>query len=245
MTRLIQISDLHLLANSTDCLGAVNTQQSLEAVLQKVRLQQPDLIVMSGDLSQEGSLASYCRLAASVSDFTCPIYWVPGNHDDLENAYVGLTANHLIAGGAALLDGWQIIFLDSTAPGLDDGFLGTLDFAHLQRCLTQYPDREAVIVMHHHPVQIDCYMDAIKVINADRFLELLSLFPQIRLVLFGHIHQEFSLLHNGVHFLGAPSTCVQFAPRLAKFAIDTSATPGYRWVELTPEGNFSTGIMRI
>ena len=227
MTCLIQISDLHLYADSADRLGEVNTQATLEAVLQNVKQQQPELLVMSGDLSQDGSLAAYQRLAKTVAGINCPVYWIPGNHDDIENARAGLKGANLSAEGAVLINGWQIILLDSTAPGLDDGFIGTVDFEHLQHCLTRHLDIPTVIVMHHHPVAVGCYMDAIRVINAERFLATLAVFPQIRLVLFGHVHQEFTEIRNGIHFFGAPATCVQFVPRVEKFAIDTSVTPGY------------------
>ena len=245
MTCLIQISDLHLYADPADYLGEVNTQTSLEAVLERVKQQQPELLVMSGDLSQDGSLAAYQRLAKTVAEINCPIYWVPGNHDDIDNARQGLQGANLCADRSILINNWQIIFLDSTAPGLDDGFLGTVDFDHLRYCLTRYTDKPTLLVMHHHPLNVGCYMDAIRVINAEQFLAALPAFPQIRLVLFGHVHQEFAAIHNGIQFLGTPSTCVQFAPRVEKFAIDTSKTPGYRWIKLMPAGDFSTRIIRI
>ncbi|HVV67567.1 MAG TPA: metallophosphoesterase [Gammaproteobacteria bacterium] len=245
MTQLIQISDLHLYANANNCLDEINTQAALEAVLGHVQQQQPELLVMSGDLSQDGSLLSYQRLAKTVSAMHCPVYWVQGNHDDIDNASIGLKSTNLSADRTILINGWQIVLLDSTAPGLDDGFIGSVDFKHLKQCLIRHPNLPALIVMHHPPVAVGCYMDAVKVINDQQFLTSLYSFPQVRLVLFGHIHQEFQAIHQGIHFLGAPATSVQFVPQVEKFAIDTSLTPGYRWINLQPEGNFSTGIIRI
>ena len=51
-------------------------------------------------------------------------------------------------------------------------------------------------------------------------------------------------LHNNVRLMSSPSTCIQFLPHSKGFAIDT-ATPGYRWLELYPDGRIETGVERI
>jgi Icc protein len=58
------------------------------------------------------------------------------------------------------------------------------------------------------------------------------------------VHQDFSSQRNGVLLLGSPSTCIQFLPGSADFAIDP-LTPGFRWLELHPNGRIATGVERI
>ena len=41
--------------------------------------------------------------------------------------------------------------------------------------------------------------------------------------------------------LGSPSTCVQFIPGQDDFGID-ACPPGYRWLELLPNGEIKTGL---
>ena len=81
--RVVQLSDFHLFADTDGKLLGLNTQFSLEAVLDRVRREQPDmdLILATGDLSQDGSYESYQRLAKTLSGFRAPIYWLEGNHD--------------------------------------------------------------------------------------------------------------------------------------------------------------------
>ena len=57
---LVQISDSHLFAEADGTLLGMNTRESLQKVIELVRLQQPqiDLIIASGDISQDGTLDS-------------------------------------------------------------------------------------------------------------------------------------------------------------------------------------------
>jgi Icc protein len=87
-------------------------------------------------------------------------------------------------------------------------------------------------------------MDEIGLQNPSDLLEVCDRHPQIKLVLFGHIHQEFSHTRNGITYLGTPSTCIQFKPHTTKFTLDEKA-PGFRLITLRPDGTWETQIDRI
>jgi Icc protein len=87
-------------------------------------------------------------------------------------------------------------------------------------------------------------MDSMAVDNADHLLAIVERHPQVRGLLWGHIHQEFDHTRRGVRFLGSPSTCIQFIPNKHGFGVD-SAPPGYRWLILQPDGHIRTGIQRL
>lgn len=243
--RIIQLSDIHLFADRHDMLGGINTQASLEAILQDLQKNTKyDLLLLTGDLSQDGSAASYQRLAKTLAIMNCPVYWIPGNHDDLDVIQTSLSGDHIKNQRSLLWDNWQIILLDSMAPGLEDGFLADVDFDHLQSCLDRHPQHHTIIALHHHPLAVGCYMDEIMLINAQAFLDKLSSYPQIRAVIFGHVHQVYEQQIRDISFLSAPATCVQFLPNHEEFALDT-LMPGYRWIEFTKDGNFSSGVQRL
>lgn len=244
MIRLIQLSDPHILADAEQQLWETDTQASLEAVLAKAAALQPDLVILTGDLSQDGSASSYERLARILATLTCPAYWLLGNHDEPDIAQRHLVGANLHSDKAIVIGGWLIVLLDSRAPGLPDGFIGSVDFAHLHHCLHQHPDKPTLVMLHHPPIPIGCYMDAIRLINDTEFLAALAPYEQIRAVAFGHIHQEFTATLGGLQLLGAPSTCVQFMPRVGQFAVDTDVTPGFRWLELHSD-YLETGVLRI
>jgi len=81
--RVVQLSDCHLFADTQGKLLGLNTQFSLDKVLELIRGEQPspDLILATGDLSQDASFESYQRLEQALSGFPAPVYWLEGNHD--------------------------------------------------------------------------------------------------------------------------------------------------------------------
>lgn len=244
MIHFLQLSDLHLLPNPQQELNGINPQSTLTAVLESAQQQQPDFVILTGDIADTGALAAYQRLAHLLEILPCPVYWIAGNHDEIDEARLGLTGGRIRAEKLVQTENWQLILLDSRAPGLIDGFLGEVDFAHLKTSLAENPDKPTLVMLHHPPLPVGCeYMDQCRLINDQAFLATIDQYPQIRAVLFGHIHQEFAQTRNNVWFLGAPSTCVQFKPLQAQFAIDSALTPGYRWVKLHLQ--LETGIIRI
>jgi Icc protein len=88
-------------------------------------------------------------------------------------------------------------------------------------------------------------MDAIGLQNREALFAILDRHPQVKLVVFGHIHQAFDRSRRGVRYLGAPSTCVQFSPNSDEFAIDAEAQPGFRLLTLYPDGNYETSVQRV
>lgn len=72
MRRLIHISDLHF--------GRENPQV-VEALLEEIRLAAPDLVVISGDLTQRARTAQFEKAAEFLNRLTARYLVVPGNHD--------------------------------------------------------------------------------------------------------------------------------------------------------------------
>jgi Icc protein len=63
-------------------------------------------------------------------------------------------------------------------------------------------------------------------------------------VVWGHVHQAFEQRRNEVLLLATPSTCLQFLPGSERFAVE-QIPPGYRWLDLYPDGSLKTGIERL
>ncbi len=83
-----------------------------------------------------------------------------------------------------------------------------------------------------------------KLANAQDLFALLERFPQVKGVVYGHIHQTMDVKRNGIRFLGCPSTCFQFKRDSEEFALDFMPH-GYRWIELYPDGEIRTGVVRM
>ena len=66
-------------------------------------------------------------------------------------------------------------------------------------------------------------------------------FDNVRGMVWGHVHQAFDGMREGVMLMGTPSTCVQFEPGSTKFTLD-ERPPGYRWLHLYPDGRIDTRV---
>ncbi|MGH8459407.1 MAG: hypothetical protein ACRESV_08650, partial [Nevskiales bacterium] len=104
----------------------------------------------------------------------------------------------------------------------------------------------ALIAVHHPPVPVGSrWLDTMGLRNGPTLLRLVSLYPQVRAIVCGHIHQELDMSVNGVRVLATPSTCRQFLPHSESFAEDPDALPGYRCLWLYPSGRLRTQVVRV
>lgn len=245
--RVVQFSDSHLFESTDGKLLGLNTDDSLDRVLDLIAREQPamDLLLATGDLSQDASPAAYTRLLDKLKRFSgVPCYWLEGNHDVTGPMRASLPEPDKLSPCVAKLPGWDIVMLDSTIPHEVPGFLHEDDFEFLEAGLAAARDH-AIVCLHHQPVPMGCkWLDTQIVGSADRFFEIIDRYPNVRAVIWGHVHQEFDRVRNGVRLLAVPSTCVQFKPLSEDFAVDDAA-PGYRWLDLYPDGRIETGVSRV
>lgn len=246
--RLIQITDCHLGAQNNDELLGLNTDESLDDVLGLIAREQSkfDAMVCTGDIASSAEDGCYQRFVDHVHRyFSVPLGWLPGNHDSArvmrESAVTPKPESRVMR-----LGNWHIILLDSSVPGHVHGDLAPAELAFLARSLAAVGEREyALVMLHHQPVAVgSTWIDQYILRNADAFFALVDDCPAVKIVSWGHVHQDFSAERNGVQLLATPATSIQFKPRSDDFALD-QAQPGYRWFELAGDGAFSTGVSRV
>lgn len=140
---------------------------------------------------------------------------------------------------------WQILLLDSQVFGVPHGELSEFQLDWLETKLAAEPERHTLLLLHHHPLPAGCsWLDQHSLRNSAALDRVLAKFPRVKNLLCGHIHQEQDLDWNGRRMLATPSTCVQFKPHCANFTLDTIA-PGWRWLELHPDGTLTTEVCRL
>lgn len=242
--RIVQLTDCHLEQRAGGKLLGMDTDTSLEHVLQMVRSgPEPHLVLATGDLANHGSVAAYRRFYELMQGLSAPVFWLAGNHDD-QRAMERIANDGKPLIRRLLVGPWQILLLDSTVPGEVGGELGDAELDLLRACLQEGP-RPTLICLHHHPVPIGCaWLDEQMVSDAEQFLQILDGCDHVRALLWGHVHQELDRMHKELRLLCTPSTCIQFAPNSEGFAVDEVA-PGYRWLELHPDGRIDTGVRRV
>ncbi|MHA7879763.1 MAG: 3',5'-cyclic-AMP phosphodiesterase [Saccharospirillum sp.] len=244
---LVQITDSHLHASTEGTLLGMKTQLGLDMVLERVEAERPqiDLVLATGDIAQDGSVEAYQRFLNDMGRLQAPVRWTPGNHDNPDHMQQALVGRESTARPVFTTDQWVVILLDSTVRKKVHGHLAEDQLALLDRLLTQHADKHALVTLHHHPRPMGCtWIDKIGVNNADAFNAVIQRHKNVRLVLWGHVHQHSDTTVDGIRYISTPSTCVQFAPHTRDFAID-EAGPGYRWLELGADGSIETGLTRI
>lgn len=224
----------------------LNTAHSLQAVVERIRqVTQPDVFLMTGDLSQDETPESYRQLQRLIAPFQVPAYWIPGNHDDSAIIESVLTTAPISADKFFQMGNWRFILLSSQRPGKVYGELSADTLDQLTQQLQHYPQYPTLIALHHPPCAIgSAWMDQIGLKNPEDFFAVIDRFPQVKLVIFGHIHQAFSTKRNGVNYWGCPATCMQFLPNATEFTLDQRATPGFRILTLHANGDYEIQVER-
>ena len=245
---IVQLTDTHLCKMQGGTLLGMDTDHSLQAVIDLVKAERPtiDLLLGTGDLSDQGALEAYRRLQEYFAQLTEVNCWLPGNHDDRANM-TAVVDDPLRLCREIRLGRWQVLMLDSQVPGEVGGELGAQELAQLEQALVAAATDElySLVCLHHQPIKIGCeWLDEQMVADAPAFFSVLDRFSGVRGVLWGHVHQQVDSLHGDIQLMATPSTCVQFAPGSVGFKAD-SAAPGYRWLELLPDGTLHTGVSRV
>lgn len=243
----IQLTDSHLFADTKATLLGIPTAESLNSVIELIKKEHTDidLVVATGDISQDGSLESYQLFHDQTNTLCSSSLWLPGNHDE----FIAINNhpqfnNHLIK-QQNIGDFWRVITLNTAVNGKNYGELSTEELNGLRHSLQSHPERFHLICLHHPPFSCtNKWLNEIKLQNSWELFDCLEQHLNANIVLCGHIHQTFEICYRGTYLFSTPSTCIQFAPNSDDFKIDNLA-PGYRWIKLFNDGSIDTGISRI
>lgn len=239
--KLIHITDLHLGDNKGDQQSGIDCDQSLKQVMRLFEHDQYDALLVTGDIAAHGAREAYQRLQRTFADIAVPIYWLPGNHDNLKTMQqvFGEQEKNNVLGD------WQIVLLDSNDGNKYFGQLSGAELTFLEQSLRETKAKHSLIALHHPPVDIASpWMDAMQLKNKEAFFAIIDQYRSPKAIIWGHIHQEFDQQREGVRLLSSPSTCSQFLPRSDQHQQDTLG-PGYRWIELNDDGRIETGVIRV
>ena len=247
--RILQITDLHLFGDKQKTLVGINPYRSLQKVLNEVKLdiqtRKPDLIVFTGDISQDFSEASYEIAAQIFAELSCPFIITLGNHDREEMAKHLFPDFDAIAQKSPHIGNWHIITLNSHWLDHVNGLLTEKELTFLEKELNAANNEPTMIFLHHQAWETQClWINRIGVSNRDAFMKIIENHTNIKAVICGHIHHETFMHLNGIDFRSTPSTCWQFTPETNEFKLDR-AMPGYRTLDLFANGTYATKIIRV
>lgn len=246
---VLQITDTHLGVEPNTPLLSMDTDDSLLAVLDSAGkvLPAPDLMLATGDLSDQGALNAYFRLRDYTRSVCQHQFWLLGNHDHAETLRQATDDNKDLIRNDIRVGAWQIVMLNSQIPGQVGGRLGPRQLALLEEALQAGADAglNTLVCLHHQPEPVgSAWIDSQAVVDADEMFAVIEQYPNAKAVLWGHVHQEVDYLRKSVRMLATPSTCIQFARHSDDFKVD-DLPPGFRHLQLLPDGSINTQVYRV
>jgi 3',5'-cyclic-AMP phosphodiesterase len=211
---VLQLPDLHLFAEPQGLFKNIRTRDSFSRVLSHVQqhYSNPDVIVITGDLAQDGKPETYQFIADALRVFSAPVYYVLGNHDQPDIVKPVYPLEPIRADRYCVPNHWQIILIDSNHRPMPDSYEGEVSEAELQRIteLTRkHGEKWTLIAMHQNLPEHRDRGVAVEVRNHQKVMHHLEQSPNIKLVLSGHVHQEFVIVQNGICYFSTPATGYQ------------------------------------
>jgi len=244
---LLQITDMHIFADEEERFDDIDTKASFNDVLNLARDNNwpVDALLATGDLVHDARTIAYERLLEVFTSIEEPVFCLPGNHDSPILMHQLLNTNNIHTSKSIEIGSWLIIMLDSFLQSTHAGQLQQQELDLLDDLLKENQDKHILVSLHHPPVEIgSIWMDDMRLNNPEDFFEVLDKYNHVKAVIWGHIHQEFNTMRNGVHLMASPSTCVQFMPGSGEYRKDIR-TAGYRYLKLHTSGEIETYIRRL
>ncbi len=241
--RVVQLTDTHLFGDPTGQLRGVATLPALQAVLAAAaaNIAAADMVLVTGDIVQEDP-RGYSHLRQALGSLRKPVLCLPGNHDDVPQMHATLRGGPFQIGGWRDHANWRVVMLDSVVPHRDGGRLADSELQALDQALAGAGRRHVLVGLHHHPVPMaSAWLDEVGLENADDFFAVIDRHPNVRAIVWGHVHQSHDAQRGAVRLLSTPSTCAQFQPASQTFTVD-SRPPGYRILELGADGAIRTEV---
>jgi Icc protein len=229
VAKVLQISDTHLRAE-VNTPADNDPDASLAASIEAARTIDADLVLLTGDLADDGSLEALERLRDLIGVFAAPVLAVAGNHDIIDNV-------HAVFGDAdtAEVGAWRVVAVESLIPG---EVHGSVDVDDLVRRLEALDDRPTVVAIHHPPRSTSTHQ-WFQLVGAVQMLAAVSEHPGVRAVVSGHLHEAFHLHEAGLELCGAPSTYYAIEHRGDQWRAVADGIVGTQLLTLGDDGSFA------
>jgi 3',5'-cyclic AMP phosphodiesterase CpdA len=240
--KFLHVTDLHIIPEGP--LRGADPDARLRACIADINANHADaeLVVFTGDLTHAGDEPSYRKLRAALAGLVPPAHLLIGNHDHRETfrrvfADTPVDANGFVQYAIDTGAG-RFLCLDTVDQGHHHGLLGPLRLGWLAAELDRAAGMPVFIFMHHAPLAVGHVMlDRIGLRDADDFAEVVTRRPNIRQILFGHLHRPVCGNWRGIPFAGLPSLNDQTALDLtgSDVWIGSYEPPAYAVVLTAPD----------
>ncbi len=217
MTKILQISDTHVVGAGELAYGVVDTAAALAETVATINRRLPeigpvDMVIVTGDLTEHGTAEEYDLFRTIMMPLEVPYRVVPGNHDRREamrHAFAGedwMPQDGPVAWSADF-DDLTVVGLDSLREGRAAGFIEAPSLAVLDACLARLGGKPLIIAFHHPPFETGVMaMDRQNLLDPAPLLARIEAYPGDIALVCGHVHRSVTTLIGGRLCQIAPGT---------------------------------------
>ena len=182
---IVQLSDLHV--------GSQFQPKVFEKLVDEINEIKPDVVIVTGDLTNEGLVKEYEICKKSLSKIkTKKLIAISGNHDYRNTGYLLFKKYFPFETVNELDENTVLVTLGTTRPDRNDGEVGYRQNLWLERTMKKYKNKVKILAMHHHLIAIpDTGSDQLTVVDAGDVLRTI-LATHVNLVLCGHKHRPWA-----------------------------------------------------
>ena len=193
---IVQISDIHV--------GPEFREETYQRGVEEINALRPDVLLVTGDLTENGLLAQYERAAELMKGFECRSkLYTSGNHDYRNTGY--LLFRHFFPSNPIFhKEGLTVTTVSTARPERNDGEAGHRQIVWAEKALRRERGFK-LVMMHHHLVPVpDTGPNTIPILDAG---DVLRSFDRSRpdLVVCGHRHRPWRWVLNGMPIIHAGS----------------------------------------
>jgi 3',5'-cyclic-AMP phosphodiesterase len=197
--QIVHLSDIHY-------SDAYFVPEIAESMINSINQLEPNLVVITGDLTENGFSAEYDGVKQFIDRIECKNkILVPGNHDSKNAGYVHFEDLFTDRYFSRNFENVTVVGADSSQPDLDEGHLGRENYGWIKAAFSG--DNFKVFAMHHHLVPIPLAgRENTVLVDAGDVLELLNR-CNVNLVLCGHCHIPWVWNLNNMLVVNAGTFC--------------------------------------
>ncbi len=222
---IAQITDFHVGRVIETREGPVDLLDQLHRTVDRLNSLDPtpDLVMVTGDISNHGRLEDYRATRQALEQLRMPYGIVAGNHDHRQRLRDVFSDHSYLHKGGEFLhcdlsdiddneeSALRILCLDTLNPGNHNGLLCDQRLQWLDRQLQDQPLRPTLIFMHHPPAPIQFpYMDALRCERGEEMGEIIRRHPQVQGICCGHVHREAVVNWQGTTLFITPSSSFSY-----------------------------------
>lgn len=223
--RIIHMADLHLTKGGCP-IWETNTMEHFNQSIDIIRgMQDIDAIVVTGDISDDGSEWTYQYADRLFSSLGTPTFLCPGNHDSLKVMLDEYKSSfYQVLPPSCKIGGWKIVMLNSVVPADENpdqnkarGFLSEESLNYVKQELEE--GLPTIIALHHPPLEPGGWLNRRLLDNREVFNHAINSYSNARLVLYGHIHYFTEVQQGHTRYSSSTSVGFAFDKDLPKFQI--------------------------